>query len=116
MDELGRPRRSAGREILSLDKTDAESARSGVQSSTTAGSPAADDEDVKGVSGAGADQGGLLDGARRYGGERVRNFVLDIGEGGSGGGAVTGGNRRVAEDGEVGTAGDGGEGTDASEA
>lgn len=116
MDELGRPRGSAGGEILSLHKPDAEAASGGIQRDAAAGRPAADDEDVEGVRGAGADQGGLLDGARRHCGEGVRNSLPDIGEGRSGGAAVVGGDWGVAEDSEVRTTGHGGGGAETSEA
>ena len=49
MDEFGRPRGSAGREILSLHKADAKAARGGIQRDAAAGGPAADDEDIEGV-------------------------------------------------------------------
>lgn len=113
MDELSRPRRSAGREILPLHEPDAEPAGGGIQRDAAAGGPAADDEDVEGASGAGADQRGLLGGARRHGGEGVGDSVPDVGERGA---AVAGGDRGVGEDREVRTAGHGGGGAETSEA
>ncbi|KAL3635564.1 hypothetical protein CASFOL_020111 [Castilleja foliolosa] len=56
MDELSRPRRSAGREIIPLNKPDSKPTRGGIQSDAAAGGATADDEDVQEVSRAGADQ------------------------------------------------------------
>lgn len=118
MDQLRRPRRSAGREILSLHESNAQAASGGVESDATAGGAAADHKNVERVGGASADEGRFLDGSRRDCGVGIDDPPPHGVEGGSAAaiGGRDGGSQGGAGGSGGGDAGDAGEAAEASAA